>query len=84
MLAADEHRVIVDRSTVRDQRAPEGLSQQLFELLVGVPRADLEQHVLRGAGHLQLGVHAVDPPARVVLMHHRRGLHRGLDLLIRD
>ena len=78
-----ERRVIVHVVPVRHQRAPERLSQQLFELLVGVPRADLEQHVLRGAGHLQPGVHAVDAPASVVLMHHRRGLHRSLDLLIR-
>ena len=50
---------------------------------MGVPRANLDQHVLWGAGHLQPGIHPMDPPAGVVLMHHRRGLDGGLDLLIR-
>ena len=81
MLPPGERRVIIDVVPVRDEGAPKTLSQQLFELLVGVPRANLEQHVLRGAGHLQPGVHAVDPPAGVVLVHHRRGLNRSLDLL---
>ena len=83
MLPPGERRVIIHVVPVRDEGAPKTLSQQLFELLVGVPGADLEQHVLRGAGHLQPGVHAVDPPAGVVLVHHRRGLNRSLDLLIR-
>ena len=67
--------MIVDVVPVRHQRAPERLSQQLLELLVGVPRANLEQHVLRGAGHLQPGLHAVNAPAGVVLMHHWSGLN---------
>ena len=83
MLPLAERRMIVDVVPVCYQRAPEGLTQQLLELLVGVPRADLEQHVLRGAGHLQPGVGAVNTPAGIVLMHDWRGLNGGLDLLIR-
>jgi hypothetical protein len=83
VLTADEHRVIVDRSAVRDQRALERGPQQLLELLMSVLGADLKQHMLRRTGHLQPGLHAIDAPTGVVLMNHRCGLNSVLDLPVR-
>ena len=52
VLARRECRVIVHGIPVRHQAALERLSQQLKELLVGMPRANLEQYLVWRAGHL--------------------------------